>query len=299
MDKARASGKVFSCNEQGGSPPCKSPDSGKVWARKEQGGSPPCRSPNSGKVWLVGAGPGDVELLTLKAVRALGEADVALVDDLVNREVLQFLRPGARVIEVGKRGGCKSTPQAFIERQMVKLAQDGHVVARIKGGDPFVFGRGGEEVETLRAAGIAVEVVSGITAGIGAPAAMGIPVTHRDCSHGVTLVTGHARNDGTTGDGPNWAALAQSGTTLVIYMGMKYLAAIAGDLQTGGLPATTPVAVIQNGTLPDERRLVSTLANVAADAAADGIGSPAIVVVGDVVRYARYSMITMPMRKYA
>jgi uroporphyrin-III C-methyltransferase len=253
-----------------------------------------------GKVWLIGAGPGDVELLTLKAVRALGEADVALVDDLVNREVLGFLRPGTRVIEVGKRGGCKSTPQAFIERQMVKLAQDGHVVARVKGGDPFVFGRGGEEVETLRSAGIAVEVVSGITAGIGAPAAMGIPVTHRDASRGVTLVTGHVREDGRDGAAPDWAALARTGTTLVIYMGIAQLAQISARLAAGGMSASTPVAVIQNGTLPNERRLVSTLATVAADAAAAGIGSPAVVVVGDVVRYAQpkesahEAMITFP-----
>ncbi len=252
-----------------------------------------------GKVYLVGAGPGDVELLTLKAVRALRESDVALIDDLVNREVLQFLRPGARVIEVGKRGGCKSTPQAFIERQMVKLAQEGHIVSRIKGGDPFVFGRGGEEVETLLAAGIAVEVVSGITAGIGAPAAMGIPVTHRDCSRGVTLVTGHARTGAGDGDGPNWEALAQSGTTLVIYMGMKNLPDIATRLVAGGLASTTPVAVIQNGTLANEQRLVSTLATAARDAVASGIGSPAIVVVGDVVRYGRSSMITMPLLKSA
>ncbi len=252
-----------------------------------------------GKVYLVGAGPGDVELLTLKAVRALGESDVALIDDLVNREVLQFLRPGARVIEVGKRGGCKSTPQAFIERQMVKLAQEGHIVARIKGGDPFVFGRGGEEVETLLAAGITVEVVSGITAGIGAPAAMGIPVTHRDCSHGVTLVTGHARKGAEAGDGPDWKALARTGTTLVIYMGMKYLADITRELQGGGLAATTPVAVIQNGTLANEQRLISTLASVPGDAAACGIGSPAIVVVGDVVRYGRTSVITIPLLKSA
>ena len=252
-----------------------------------------------GKVYLVGAGPGDVELLTLKAVRALGESDVALIDDLVNREVLQFLRPGARVIEVGKRGGCKSTPQAFIERQMVKLAQKGHIVARIKGGDPFVFGRGGEEVETLMAAGIAVEVVSGITAGIGAPAAMGIPVTHRDCSRGVTLVTGHIRSDAGDRGAPHWEALAQSGTTLVIYMGMKNLPDIAARLMAGGLRAATPVAVIQNGTLASEQRLVSTLAAVAVDAAASGIGSPAIVVVGDVVRYAQASMITMPLLKSA
>ena len=252
-----------------------------------------------GRVYLIGAGPGDVELLTLKAVRALGEADVALVDDLVNREVLQFLRPGTRVLEVGKRGGCKSTPQAFIERQMLKLAREGLTVARIKGGDPFVFGRGGEEVATLRAAGVTVEVVSGITAGIGGPGAMGIPLTHRDCTHGVTLVTGHARNDGEGDAGPDWDALARTGTTLVIYMGMKHLAAIARKLQAGGLAASTPVAVIQNGTLPDERRLVSTLADVAADAAAACLGSPAIVVVGKVVRFSHQGVITLPVRRVA
>lgn len=283
---------------------------GKVWFRNTQRGSvssnnPPCNPPKSGKVWLVGAGPGDVELLTLKAVRALGEADVALVDDLVNREVLSFLRPGTRVIEVGKRGGCKSTPQAFIERQMVKLAEDGHVVARVKGGDPYVFGRGGEEVETLRRAGITVEVVSGITAGIGAPAAMGIPVTHRDASRGVTLVTGHAREDGKNGAAPDWAALARTGTTLVIYMGIAQLAHITARLAAGGMSASTPVAVIQNGTLPNERRLVSTLCSVAADAVAAGFGSPAVVVVGEVVRYARAaekapdSMITFPAVMHA
>src|SRR5579862_7800208 len=139
----------------------------------------------NGKVYLIGAGPGDVELLTLKAVRALGEADVALIDNLVNRDVLRYLRPSIRVIEAGKRGGCRSTPQRFIERQMVTLARQGLCVARIKGGDPFVFGRGGEELEAMRAAGINVEVVNGITAGIGVPASLGIPVTHRDFSQGV------------------------------------------------------------------------------------------------------------------
>ena len=129
---------------------------------------------NTEKVWLIGAGPGDVELLTLKAVRALGEADVVLIDALVNREVLQFVKTNARVIEVGKRGGCRSTPQDFIERKMVQLAHEGLIVVRVKGGDPYVFGRGGEEVETLTCAGIEVEVVSGITAGIGVPAALGI-----------------------------------------------------------------------------------------------------------------------------
>src|SRR5262249_33793333 len=135
------------------------------------------RSP--GKVWLVGAGPGDPELLALKAVRALGEADWLLVDELVNPEVLRHARPGSRIVRVGKRGGCKSTPQAFMERLTVRLARRGHVVARVKGGDPFIFGRGGEELAALRAAGIETEVVSGVTAGIAVPAALGIPVTLR------------------------------------------------------------------------------------------------------------------------
>src|SRR5258706_9381271 len=139
-----------------------------------------------GKVWLIGAGPGDPELITLKAVRVLGAADVILVDDLVDRRVLAHVRPGARVIEVGKRGGCKSTPQAFIEKLMVRLARRGAVVARLKGGDPFVFGRGGEELAALRAAGLEAEAVCGITAGLAAPAALGIPVTHRDAARGVT-----------------------------------------------------------------------------------------------------------------
>jgi len=213
-----------------------------------------------GKVFLIGAGPGDVELLTLKAMRALGLADVALIDDLVNREVLHFLRPGARVIEVGKRGGCRSTPQAFIERQMVRFARQGLCVARVKGGDPFVFGRGGEELEVLRAAGIEVEVVSGITSGIGVAAALGIPVTHRNFAHGVTLVTGHTRS----GDAPNWEALVRSGTTLVVYMGIGNLPQIvAGCLLEAGLPAELlHLELTETAVLGDEvhaSRLLSQL----------------------------------------
>lgn len=238
-----------------------------------------------GKVYLIGAGPGDVELLTLKAMRALDLADVVLIDDLVNREVLQFVRSGARVIEVGKRGGCRSTPQAFIERQMVRFAREGLCVARVKGGDPFVFGRGGEELEVLRAAGIEVEVVSGITSGIGVPAALGIPVTHRDFAHGVTLVTGHTR----TGNAPNWDALARCGTTLVIYMGIGNLPEIVAGLRGAGMADATPVAVVQNGTLPDQHSLVTRLAEVVADVTKAGLGSPAIVVIGDVVRLAAVS----------
>ncbi len=236
-----------------------------------------------GKVYLIGAGPGDVELLTLKAVRALGEAQVVLADELVNPEVLRFARPDARIIPVGKRGGCRSTPQALIERLMVRYARRGWVVARLKGGDPFVFGRGGEELQTLTRAGIEVEVVSGVTAGIAAPAALGIPVTHRDFAHGVTLVTGHARE----GAEPDWAALARTRTTLVIYMGMARLAFLAQALMDGGLAADTPAAAIQSATLPDERSVVSTLECLAADVRAAGLGSPAIVVIGQVAALAR------------
>ena len=237
----------------------------------------------TGKVYLVGAGPGDVELLTLKAVRALGEADVVLLDDLVNRDVLRFVPARARVIEVGKRGGCRSTPQAFIERLMLRMARTGATVARVKGGDPFVFGRGGEEIEVLRTAGIAVEVVSGITAGLGVPSTLGIPVTQRGACHGVTLVTGHTRD----GHGPNWDALARSGTTLVIYMGVAMLSSIVQALVSAGMPANTPAAAIQRGTLPDQRSVVVTLCDLPRAVDEARLGSPAILVIGEVVRSAR------------
>jgi len=231
-----------------------------------------------GKVYLVGAGPGDPELLTLKAVKALARADVVMLDDLVDRRVLDYA-PGARVIEVGKRGGCKSTPQAFIERLMVRLASHGNVVARIKGGDPFVFGRGGEEALTLAKAGIECEVIPGITAGIGVPAALGIPVTHRGLARGVTFVTGHTRD----GSGPDWAALARTDTTLVIYMGMQRVVEITAALQAAGMPATTPAAAIQNGTTEFERHVIATLATLADAARAAVLGSPSLIVIGEVV----------------
>lgn len=237
----------------------------------------------TGKVWLIGAGPGDVELLTLKAVRALGEADVVLIDALVNRDVLQFVKPGTRVIEVGKRGGCRSTSQDFIERKMLQLARKGLSVARVKGGDPYVFGRGGEEVETLARAGVTVEVVNGITAGLGVPAALGIPVTHRDFCRGVTFVTGNTR----AGTQPNWPALAHGGTTLVIYMGLANLGGIVEGLRSAGVDAAMPVAVVQNGTLSTQRSVVSRLDRVVADVASAGLASPALVIVGEVVRFAR------------
>jgi uroporphyrin-III C-methyltransferase len=237
-----------------------------------------------GMVYLIGAGPGDPELLTLKAARALARCDVVLVDDLVHRDALRHCRPTVRVIDIGKRGGCASTPQAFIERLMVRLAARGEVVGRVKGGDPYVFGRGAEEVAALEAAGVAVEIVSGVTAGIGVPAALGIPVTHRDLARGVALVTGHPRAGGRE---PDWAALARSGMTLVVYMGVRRLAEVAAALLAAGLPAETPAAAIQNGTLPEQASVVSTIAFLARDVAARGIASPAVVVVGAVVALAR------------
>ena len=239
---------------------------------------------NNGRVTLVGAGPGDPELLTLKAVRALAQAEVILIDDLVDRRVLDHATPGARVIEVGKRGGCKSTPQEFIHRLLLREARAGRRVVRLKGGDPFVFGRGGEERDALRAAGIAVDIVPGITSGIAAPQAIGIPVSDRRHAQGVIFVTGHAQ-DG-TGE-PYWEtlgdALARTGLTLVVYMGVAQCARIASRLVGGGLVAGTPAAAIQHAHTPQQRSVVATLGTLAAAIATAGLGSPAILVIGSVV----------------
>lgn len=238
----------------------------------------------AGKVYLVGAGPGDPELLTLKAVKALRAADVLLVDDLVSDEILAYASARARIVHVGKRGGCKSTPQEFIERLMIAQAQQGRTVVRLKGGDAFVFGRGGEECESLRAAGLEVKIVNGITAGLAAPTALGIPLTHRDVCHGAIFVTGHAGDDAATV--PDWRALAATGLPLVIYMGVSRCEFIQRDLLDAGMSPSMPVAVIQNATRNDQRSIVTTLKNLARDTHASGVGSPAIMVVGETVRYA-------------
>ena len=248
----------------------------------------------SAKVWLIGAGPGDPELLTLKAVRALGEADVVITDDLVNPEILAHA-PNARVIRAGKRGGCKSTPQAFIEKLMIRCAQRGLTVARLKGGDPFVFGRGGEELLALTAAGIEVEVVSGITAGMGVTAALGIPVTHREMARGVTFITGHTRD----GAAPDWRALVASRTTLVVYMGVSNLARIASALREAGMPASMPAAAIQDGTTRRQKKVISTLAHFEAEVAAAGIGSPALLVFGEVVALAQSTAVSSRLQEAA
>ena len=230
-------------------------------------------------VHLVGAGPGDPELLTLRAVKLLRRATVVLVDDLVDPRVLRYVRPGARVVPVGKRGGCVSTPQDFIHRLMVLEARRGECVVRLKGGDPFVFGRGGEECDALRAAGIEVEVVPGLTAGIAGPAAVGIPVTDRRHAPGVALVTGHAQAGGR---GPDWAALARSGLTLVVYMGATRAEGIVRSLILGGMSPEMPAAAVSAAHTPRQRHAVSTLARLPDRLLEQGLSSPCVLVIGEV-----------------
>jgi uroporphyrin-III C-methyltransferase len=240
----------------------------------------------AGTVSLVGAGPGDPELLTVRAIRAMRRATVLLVDDLVGSGVLRYARRSARVIHVGKRGGCASTPQAFIHKLMVAEAQRGEVVVRLKGGDPFVFGRGGEEAEHLRAAGIEVHIVNGISSGLAAATALGVPWTHREHAHGVLLVTGHCGDANAEMHWPTLAAAAAQGLTLVVYMGVQRLAHIQSGLLTA-LGPDTPAALVQHASTAQERQLVTTLGILAKGAAQAGIGSPAILIVGDVLKGAQ------------
>ena len=236
-----------------------------------------------GYVTLVGAGPGDPDLLTLKAVKAIASADVILIDELVNPAILAHAPPGVRVVEVGKRGGCASTPQAFIERLMLAEARAGLHVVRLKGGDPYLFGRGGEERACLRSHGVRVDVVPGISSGLAAPSAIGVPLTHRSWSQGAIFVTGHGKDAASE---PNWAALAQSRLTLVIYMGVARVASIQAGLLAGGMAPGTPVAVVQSASLDAQRQLLVTLQELPLALQASGLGSPSIIVVGEVVRCA-------------
>lgn len=245
------------------------------------------RTPSSlppGRCTLVGAGPGDPELLTLKALKAIQAASVLLVDDLVSDAIVAHAAPTARIVYVGKRGGCKSTPQAFIEKLMLQAVQDGENVVRLKGGDPFIFGRGGEEVEHLRAAGIEVDVINGITAGLAGLTSLGAPLTHRAHARGVVFITGHAQPGS---DDTDWAQLATTAQslrlTLVIYMGMRGAAHIQQGLLQGLAPQT-PVAVIQNASLDKQRHAVTTLAALQSTIEAEKLASPSVIVVGDVVQ---------------
>jgi uroporphyrin-III C-methyltransferase len=237
------------------------------------------------QVTLVGAGPGDPELLTLKAVKAISNATVLLVDDLVSDAIVAFASATARIIYVGKRGGCKSTPQAFIEKLMLQEALSGENVVRLKGGDPFIFGRGGEEVEHLQRQGVNVIVINGITAGLAGVTSLGVPLTHRAHAHGVLFITGHAKQGAT--DAVDWAALshtaAQAKLTLVIYMGMSGAAQLQAALLQG-LSSRTPVAVIQHVSLPTQRHVVCTLRELHNKVVQDQMASPSVIVVGDVLQ---------------
>ncbi len=236
-------------------------------------------------VTLVGAGPGDPELLTLKAVKAIASATVLLVDDLVSEAIVAYASPSTRIIYVGKRGGCKSTPQAFIEKLMLQEALAGENVVRLKGGDPFIFGRGGEEVEHLQQQGVNVTVINGITAGLAGVTSLGVPLTHRAHAHGVLFITGHAKQGAT--DAVDWAALshtaAQAKLTLVIYMGMSGAAQLQASLLCG-LSPHTPVAVIQHVSLSTQRHVVCTLSELHNTVVRDQMASPSVIVVGDVLQ---------------
>lgn len=225
-------------------------------------------------VHLVGAGPGDPDLLTVRALRALGAAEVVVHDRLVPPELLALAPPGAELIDVGKRPGGSHT-QALINDLLVQLGRDGREVVRLKGGDPFVFGRGGEEAEALAAAGVAYTVVPGISSALAGPAAAGIPVTHRGASRAVTVVTGHGAADS---DDVDWVAHARTGATLVVLMGVERRARIAQGLLEGGLAADTPVAVVRDATT--ERQHV-TRCRLDELAAAD-VASPSVIVIGAV-----------------
>ena len=253
----------------------------------------------NGSVTLVGAGPGDPELLTVKAVKAIQAATVLLVDDLVGDDIVALAKPGARIVYVGKRGGCKSTPQAFIHKLMVAAARDGDTVVRLKGGDPFIFGRGGEELEELVAAGIPVTVVNGITSGLAAATALGVPLTHRDYAQGVVFVTGHPKRGGAATEWRALAAAAHSAKlTLVVYMGVSGAQQVQDALLTG-LPASTPVAVIQNASLPAQRHLVAELGQLAQTMSREKIASPAIIVIGEVARAAALAALVAPQQTVA
>jgi uroporphyrin-III C-methyltransferase len=237
-----------------------------------------------GWVWLAGAGPGDPGLLTALALRALAQADAVVYDALVDGRVLALAAKGAELIHAGKRGGRPSPEQADISRRLVALARAGRRVLRLKGGDPCVFGRGGEEALALARAGIPFRIVPGITAGTGGLAYAGIPATHRDTNAALTFITGHTAG-GEVPANLDWRAIARGSPVLVIYMGLTHLGPIAELLIDAGRPAEEPVAVISHATTPRQRVLETTLARVAAEAAAAAMEPPAVIVIGENVRF--------------
>ncbi|HMO45016.1 MAG TPA: uroporphyrinogen-III C-methyltransferase [Rubrivivax sp.] len=237
--------------------------------------------PRRGTVYLVGAGPGAAELLTLRAARLLAQADVVVHDHLVGAGVLALIGPQAERLYVGKQHGRHSLPQTQINALLLQLASEGRDVVRLKGGDPFVFGRGGEELQVLAEAGVRFEVVPGVTAACGVAACAGIPLTHRDFAQSCSFVTGHLKDGSCDLD---WPALARPRQTVVIYMGLSGLEHICMQLVAHGLPPHWPAAVVADGTLPSQQAVCATLATLPAAVARAGLKSPCLTIVGEVVR---------------
>ena len=236
----------------------------------------------TGKVWLVGAGPGDPELLTVKAARVLASADVLVHDRLVSQDIIDLAPASARRLYVGKRKSSHSLPQDDVNDLLVALAREGLTVVRLKGGDPFLFGRGGEELLACRAAGVKCEVVPGISAAVAAAASVGAPLTHRGLAQAVTFVTGHAASGGEPD--LDWTSLAKANQTVVVYMGVSTAPAIAARLIAAGRDGATPALIVEDASLPTERRIVTTLAGLAA--AAQGIEGAALLIVGEAMALA-------------
>jgi uroporphyrin-III C-methyltransferase len=234
-----------------------------------------------GKVFLIGAGPGDPELLTLKAYRLLQSADVVVFDRLVSPEIMALVPPSAHLIDVGKMPKCHKMPQGDINALLVQLASDGLCVARLKGGDPLIFGRGSEEAAELALSGVAFEYVPGITSAQGAASTTGVPLTHRGLATGVRYVTGHRAGDARLD--LDWKGLASADTTLVVYMGAMNIAEISFELMRHGLPASTPIMAVSSVTTPRESRIISTLGGIAADLATVCPEAPVLFIIGQVV----------------
>lgn len=265
---------VFSSSNDHASEP-NHPDAGQDSSARESGQQHP------GKVYLIGAGPGDPELITVKGLRCLRLADVVLYDRLISPELLQETRPDAIQVYVGKGPGCHSMPQEQINSLLTSYALQGHTVARLKGGDPFVFGRGGEEALVLAEAQIPFEIIPGITSAIAVPAYAGIPVTHRDYTTSFTVVTGHEGNSASPA--VNWEALASLGGTLIVLMGVTALPKFTQRLIAAGLDPATPAATIQEGTTTEQRMVIGNVATIADLAIQAGLAAPALTIIGAVV----------------